>query len=73
MRLGLRTPRLEDHSIIDVGHKALIRRWEMLKGDGETDCIREEQDDAEQYRDLVRASRGEGSLSETEVPNYDRW
>jgi hypothetical protein len=44
----------------------------MLKGDGETDCIREEQDDAEQYRDLVRASRGEGS-AETEVPNYDRW
>lgn len=45
----------------------------MLKGDGETDWIREEQDDAEQYRDLVRARRGEGSLSETEVPNYDRF
>jgi WD40 repeat protein len=64
---------LKDNSIIDIGHEALIRRWEKLKGDGATDWIREEQDDAEQYRDLVRASRGEGSLSETEVPSYDRW
>jgi WD40 repeat protein len=64
---------LQNDSIIDIGHEALIRRWDMLKGDGDTDWIREEQDDAEQYRDLVRASRGDGFLSETELQGYGGW
>ena len=43
-----------DNSIIDIGHEALIRRWDKLKGEGEENWIREEQEDAEQYRALLR-------------------
>ena len=43
-----------DGSIIDIGHEALIRRWDKLKGEGTENWIREEQEDAEQYRGLLR-------------------
>jgi WD40 repeat protein len=72
----LRAPardQLDDDSIIDIGHEALIRRWEMLKGDGSTDWIREEQEDAEQYRDLLRDLRGSGLIPAEELPEIERW
>jgi WD40 repeat protein len=64
---------LQDASIIDIGHEALIRRWEMLKGDGETDWIHEEQSDADQYRDLVRSAVSNGIIPEEELPAVERW
>jgi energy-coupling factor transporter ATP-binding protein EcfA2 len=64
---------LHDDSIVDIGHEALIRRWEMLKGDGNTDWIREEQDDAEQYRDLLRDLRGNGIIPPDKLPDIERW
>jgi WD40 repeat protein len=45
---------VDPESIIDIGHEALIRRWDMLHGEGEKNWMREEQDDAERYRALLR-------------------
>jgi len=45
---------IADDSIIDIGHEALIRRWDKLKGEGEENWIRDEQEDADQYRGLLR-------------------
>ena len=64
---------LEDDSIVDVGHEALIRRWSKLKGGGETDWIREEQEDGEKYRDLVRVARAHSTIPDAELPVYERW
>jgi WD40 repeat protein len=50
---------IEDDAIIDIGHEALIRRWDKLMGDGKENWMREEQDDADRCRDLLRyAQRG---------------
>jgi WD40 repeat protein len=64
---------LHDDSIIDIGHEALIRRWDMLKGDGDTDWIREEQEDAEQYRAIVRTARTKGIVAGEDLPTIERW
>jgi hypothetical protein len=45
---------IADNSIIDIGHEALIRRWDKLEGQGEENWIHDEQEDAEQYRALLR-------------------
>jgi WD40 repeat protein len=48
-----------DDSIIDIGHEALIRRWDRLEGAGDENWIHEEERNAEQYRALLRyADRG---------------
>ncbi len=50
---------IADDSIIDIGHEALIRRWDTLEGEGEENWIREEERNGEQYRALLRyADRG---------------
>jgi WD40 repeat protein len=64
---------LDDHSIVDIGHEALIRRWSKLKGGGETDWIREEQDDGEKYRDLVRIARAHSTIPDAELLGYEAW
>ncbi len=64
---------LDDNSIVDIGHEALIRRWSKLKGGGETDWIREEQDDGEKYRDLVRIARARSTIPDAELPGYEAW
>lgn len=64
---------LHDDSVIDIGHEALIRRWDKLKGGGEIDWIREEQEDAEQYRGLVRTARANATIPAEELPNIERW
>ncbi|MBV8442840.1 MAG: WD40 repeat domain-containing protein [Hyphomicrobiales bacterium] len=64
---------LKDDSIVDIGHEALIRRWSKLKGGGETDWIREEQDDGEKYRDLLRVARAHSTIPDAELPGYERW
>src|SRR5262249_7383303 len=37
---------IDAHSIIDIGHEALIRRWNKLKGEGDENWMREEEEDA---------------------------
>jgi WD40 repeat protein len=64
---------LNDHSIIDIGHEALIRGWDKLKGLGDADWIREEQDASERYRDLVRRAKGNGTIAGAELPIYESW
>ncbi len=52
----LRAPQadeLVDGSIIDIGHEALIRRWERLGGLDQQSWVRQEQSDAESYRTLL--------------------
>ena len=73
----LRAPMLDElqgDSIVDIGHEALIRRWDKLKGIGEgTDWVREEQDDAERYCDLVRTAKANSTIPEEELPAIERW
>src|SRR5258705_8748849 len=38
---------ITDNSIIDIGHEALIRRWDRLEVKGKGNWIREEERDAE--------------------------
>ena len=72
--LRLTTARdLDDNAIVDIGHEALIRRWDQLKGGGETDWIREEQEDGEKYRDLVRIARAHSTIPGAELPAFEDW
>jgi WD40 repeat protein len=64
---------VDDDTIVDIGHEALIRRWSKLKGGGETDWIREEQDGGDKYRDLVRRVRGGGVVAGAELKSYEDW
>jgi WD40 repeat protein len=64
---------LEDNSIIDIGHEALIRNWDKLKGGGDTDWIREEQEDGEQYRGLLRIARANVTIPPEELATVERW
>jgi WD40 repeat protein len=60
---------IDVNSIIDIGHEALIRCWDKLRGD----WVREEQDDAEKYRLLVRLSRIGSLIREDELPAFENW
>jgi WD40 repeat protein len=62
---------IADDSIIDIGHEALIRRWDRLKGEGEEHWIRDEQEDAEQYRALLRY-RG-STIRPEDLTEVERW
>ena len=64
---------LDDLSIIDIGHEALIRHWDKLKGGGEVDWIREEQEDGEQYRGLSRMARASATMPPEELAAIERW
>lgn len=72
----LRAPKpeeLDDNSIIDIGHEALIRRWDVLKGSSDADWIREEQEDGEQYRGLVRMARAGAVIPAEELAAIEGW
>jgi WD40 repeat protein len=70
----LRVTSLADDAIVDIGHEALIRRWSKLKGaSADTDWIREEQEDGDRYRDLVRIAKGGGIISTVELPLFEQW
>ncbi|MDI2073048.1 AAA family ATPase [Bradyrhizobium sp. Mp27] len=64
---------LDDTSIIDIGHEALIRHWDKLKGGGEIDWIREEQENAEQYRGLCRMARANVTIPPEELASIESW
>ncbi|WP_325624053.1 WD40 repeat domain-containing protein [Paraburkholderia sp.] len=44
---------LSAKAVVDIGHEALIRRWERLGGDDPSSWVREERADAEKYNKLV--------------------
>jgi hypothetical protein len=62
-----------DESIIDIGHEALIRRWDKLGGKGEQDWIREEQEDAEQYRGLLRYAETGSTIPLKDLIQVEDW
>jgi WD40 repeat protein len=64
---------IADNSIIDIGHEALIRRWDKLKGEGEENWIRDEQDDAEQYRGLLRYADAGASIPPEDLTVLEGW
>jgi WD40 repeat protein len=63
----------DDSAIIDIGHEALIRRWDLLKGGSAVDWIREEQEDAEQYRGLVRIAKAGATIPPEELAAIEKW
>ena len=64
---------MTDTSVIDIGHEALIRRWERLGGLDSTSWVRQEQQDAEHYRDLVRLANIGSLIEEKQLPIYEAW
>ena len=69
----LRTDEDPSDPVIDIGHEALIRRWDKLKGEGQTDWVREEREDGERYRDLLRAVAARRPLWPHELLTYRPW
>jgi WD40 repeat protein len=64
---------LEDISIVDIGHEALIRRWDKLGSTDIVNWLRAEQEDGEIYRDLVRFANVKGVIPADQVPRFERW
>ena len=62
-----------DNSIIDIGHEALIRRWNKLQGEGEENWIRDEELDAEQYRVLLRYVDAGAVIPEEDLTRVEDW
>jgi WD40 repeat protein/uncharacterized protein YjbI with pentapeptide repeats len=60
-------------SIIDIGHEALIRRWDRLEGNGEENWIREEERDAEQYRGLLRYAAARSIIPPEDLTQLEDW
>jgi hypothetical protein len=64
---------ITDDSIIDIGHEALIRRWDRLKGEGKENWIREEERDAEQYRGLLRYADSGSIIPPEDLAKVEDW
>jgi WD40 repeat protein len=64
---------LEDASIVDIGHEALIRRWDKLGSTDIVNWLRAEQEDGEIYRDLVRFASVNGVVPADQLPRFERW
>jgi WD40 repeat protein len=60
-------------SIIDIGHEALIRRWNKLEGNGEENWIREEERDGEQYRGLLRYADAGAIIPPEDLARLEDW
>jgi WD40 repeat protein len=60
-------------SIIDIGHEALIRRWDRLQGKGEENWIRDEERDAEQYRSLLRYADAGATVPPEDLTRLEDW
>jgi tetratricopeptide (TPR) repeat protein len=67
------TPILQDETRIDVGHEALLRRWERVSGRGtEIGWLRKEQQDGERYRGLLSMADDEGATLPSHLTD-ERW
>jgi WD40 repeat protein len=64
---------IDDDAIIDIGHEALIRRWDKLMGDGKENWMHEEQDDAERCRDLLRYAQRGAVIPPEDLRPLEEW
>jgi hypothetical protein len=64
---------IDEDSVVDIGHEALIRRWRKLSGEDDANWVREEHEDGERYRDLVRRARAGGIVAGAELKTYEAW
>jgi WD40 repeat protein len=64
---------IDNDSIVDIGHEALIRRWDRLQAPGEENWMREEQEDAEHYKDLLRYEARGAIIPPEDLPALERW
>jgi WD40 repeat protein len=64
---------IADNCIIDIGHEALILRWDKLKGGGEENWIREEERDADQYRALLRYADAKAIIPPEDLTRLEDW
>jgi WD40 repeat protein len=64
---------ITDATVIDIGHEALIRRWERLGGLDTQSWVKEEQRDGEQYGDLVRLASVGSLIEEDRLPIFEAW
>jgi WD40 repeat protein/uncharacterized protein YjbI with pentapeptide repeats len=64
---------ITDNSIIDIGHEALIRRWEMLEGQGKENWVREEERDADEYRSLLRYADMGDMIPPKDLTRLEDW
>ena len=64
---------LADDAPIDIGHEALIRRWDRLGAPNERNWVREEQEDAEKLNHLVRLAQFGGAITEGELAEFEAW
>jgi tetratricopeptide (TPR) repeat protein len=66
-------PAIEATTRIDVGHEALLRRWEKVSGQGaEPGWLRAEQQAGERYRGLLAIADGEGATLPAHLVD-ERW
>ena len=70
---GIQESDLTDASVIDIGHEALIRRWDRLYGPGETNWVREEQVDGETFGDLLSLARTKSVVPKEELLRLEKW
>ena len=67
------TPAIEATTRIDVGHEALLRRWEKVSGHGnEPGWLRVEQQAGERYRGLLAIAEGEDATLPAHLVD-ERW
>jgi WD40 repeat protein/energy-coupling factor transporter ATP-binding protein EcfA2 len=64
---------IDDDSIIDISHEALIRRWDKLNAEGEENWIRQEEEDAERYQDLLRFAAEDAIIPSTLLAELENW
>ncbi|HUA76458.1 MAG TPA: hypothetical protein VMA86_02230, partial [Acetobacteraceae bacterium] len=64
---------LDADAAVDIGHEALIRRWERLGGREQTSWVRAELEDAEHYRDLLRYGQLGGLIPKAQLREFEGW
>jgi WD40 repeat protein len=64
---------LDEGAVIDIGHEALIRRWDKLGSLNKRNWVREEQEDAENLNDLVRSARLDQLIPEEQLVSQEVW
>ncbi len=66
-------PRIEPSTRIDVGHEALLRRWEKVSGHGsDVGWLSDEQQAGQRYRGLLAIAEGEGATLPAHLVE-ERW
>ena len=64
---------IDTNSIIDIGHEALIRRWDRLQGDGEENWMHEEVDDSERFKRLLGYVAAEATIPVEDLIVLETW